>query len=69
MIASFDYAHPTFDEAALRAQRRHTEIDGRLNTHYVGAYWGYGFHEDGVQSALRVVERIGESSDVAMARR
>ena len=35
VIASFDYAHPTFDEAALRAQRRHTEIDGRLNTHYV----------------------------------
>ncbi|MBW4077200.1 MAG: FAD-dependent oxidoreductase [Acidobacteria bacterium] len=58
VIASFDYSHPIFDEAALQAQQRHSEIDGVLNTHFVGAYWGYGFHEDGVQSALRVVQRI-----------
>ena len=58
VIASFDYSHPVFDEAALRAQQRHHEIDGTLRTHYVGAYWGYGFHEDGVQSALRVTERV-----------
>lgn len=58
VLASFDYAHPVFDEAALRAQQRHHEIDGTMRTHYVGAYWGYGFHEDGVQSALRVVQRV-----------
>ncbi len=58
VLASFDYSHPIFDEAALRAQRRHDEIDGVLNTHFVGAYWGYGFHEDGVQSAIRVANRI-----------
>ncbi len=58
VIASFDYTHPVFDEAALRAQRRHQEIDGRHRTHFVGAYWGYGFHEDGVQSAHRVAARI-----------
>ncbi|MGB8196518.1 MAG: FAD-dependent oxidoreductase [Acidimicrobiales bacterium] len=69
IIASFDYAHPTLDEAALRAQRRHGEIDGRHKTHFVGAYWGYGFHEDGVQSALRVVERMRDADDVVMARR
>jgi predicted NAD/FAD-binding protein len=68
VIASFDYAHPTFDEAALRAQRRHGEIDGRLRSHYVGAYWGYGFHEDGVQSALRVVGGLLGVDDVVMAR-
>jgi predicted NAD/FAD-binding protein len=68
VIASFDYAHPTFDEGALRAQRRHDAIDGQLNTHFVGAYWGYGFHEDGVQSALRVIKRMRGADDVVMAR-
>lgn len=68
VIASFDYTHPTFDEAALRAQRRHGDIDGRLRTHFAGAYWGYGFHEDGVQSALRVVERMSRADEVVMAR-
>ncbi len=61
VLASCDYAHPVFDESALRAQQRHHEIDGTLRTHYAGAYWGYGFHEDGVQSALRVVERVNGS--------
>ena len=69
VIASFDYAHPTFDEAALRAQRRHGDIDGRLRTHFVGAYWGYGFHEDGVQSALRVAQRVRRADDIVMAGR
>jgi predicted NAD/FAD-binding protein len=68
VIASFDYTHPTFDEAALRAQRRHGEIDGRLNTHFVGAYWGYGFHEDGVQSALRVVRTMAGAHESVMSR-
>lgn len=68
VIASFDYSHPTFDEAAIRAQRRHDEIDGGLRTHYVGAYWGYGFHEDGVQSALRVVGSMSSADDAVMAR-
>jgi predicted NAD/FAD-binding protein len=68
VIASFDYAHPTFDLSALRAQRRHGEIDGAMRSHYVGAYWGYGFHEDGVQSAMRVVEGMLGADDVVMAR-
>lgn len=58
LLASFDYSHPVFDEAALRAQTRHHEIDGVRRTHFVGAYWGYGFHEDGVQSAMRVAQRV-----------
>jgi uncharacterized protein len=52
-------AHPVFTNAALAAQRRWGEISGVRRTHYCGAYWGYGFHEDGVQSALRVCERFG----------
>ena len=58
IIASYDYAHPVFDSAALHAQRRRNEIDGRLNTHYAGAYWGYGFHEDAVQSALTTTKLL-----------
>ena len=50
--------HPVYDSAALQAQRRRDEIDGHLNTHYAGAYWGYGFHEDAVQSALTTTRRL-----------
>ncbi len=59
VIASFDYAHPVFDSAAVAAQRRFAEIDGVDRVHYCGAWWGHGFHEDGVVSGLRVCERIG----------
>ena len=58
VIASFDYWHPVFDSAALQAQRLRHQVDGRLNTHYAGAYWGYGFHEDGVQSAIAATEPL-----------
>ncbi|MGO8871879.1 MAG: NAD(P)/FAD-dependent oxidoreductase [Acidimicrobiales bacterium] len=54
VLARFDYAHPVFDVAAIAAQRRHHELNGNRRTWYCGAYWGYGFHEDGVQSALAV---------------
>jgi uncharacterized protein len=54
IVASFDYAHPLLDARAIAAQQRYDEISGRRATWFCGAYWGYGFHEDGVQSALRV---------------
>jgi uncharacterized protein len=54
-----EFAHPVFTHAALAAQRRWGEASGVRRTHYCGAYWGHGFHEDGVQSALRVCERFG----------
>jgi uncharacterized protein len=63
IIRRFDYAHPVFSTAAVAAQARHAEISNRLRTHYCGAYWGWGFHEDGVQSALRVVEEIEAAKD------
>ena len=41
------------------AQARHEEISGVERSHFCGAYWGYGFHEDGVRSAVRVAEGLG----------
>jgi predicted NAD/FAD-binding protein len=55
------YHHPQFDGAALRAQRLRGAIDGRNRTHYCGAYWYDGFHEDGVESGLDVVRAIAEA--------
>ena len=49
-----EYAHPIFKKESVDAQKRHHEISGNNRTHYCGAYWGNGFHEDGVNSALTV---------------
>jgi predicted NAD/FAD-binding protein len=59
IIASMDYQHPVFNPATIAAQSRRTEISGVRNTSYCGAYWGYGFHEDGVRSAVEVCEALG----------
>jgi uncharacterized protein len=54
---TFEYAHPVFTPEGVLAQKRYREIGGiEKRTHYAGAYWGYGFHEDGVRSALRVCD-------------
>jgi predicted NAD/FAD-binding protein len=58
VLAEFEYQHPVFDLPALRAQRRRRDIQGARGIYFVGAYWGYGFHEDGVQSALEVARAI-----------
>ena len=58
ILARFDYAHPILDGSAIDAQRQHATIDGVGGIHYAGAYWRWGFHEDGIQSALRVVRSI-----------
>jgi len=59
VIASFNYAHPVFDRAAIVAQRRLPRVQGRNRTWFCGAWTGYGFHEDGLRSALNVVNAIG----------
>ena len=51
-IKAFNYHHPIFDNAAVKAQKELPKINGSNRTFYVGAYWGNGFHEDGVQSAI-----------------
>jgi predicted NAD/FAD-binding protein len=58
IIRRIQYAHPVYTAAAADAQRRHAEISGPNRTHYCGAYWGWGFHEDGHVSGLRVAERL-----------
>ncbi|HET7444244.1 MAG TPA: FAD-dependent oxidoreductase [Solirubrobacterales bacterium] len=59
VLRRFSYDHPMFTAAGVAAQARHAEISnaGR-RTHYCGAYWGWGFHEDGVVSALRACAGI-----------
>lgn len=52
------YEHPVYTLKTLSAQARWHEIDGVDRVHYCGAYWGHGFHEDGVVSALRVVAKL-----------
>lgn len=53
------FHHPVYDAGAIRAQQRWGEISGQDRTHYSGAYWFYGFHEDGLNSALRVARALG----------
>jgi predicted NAD/FAD-binding protein len=53
------FHHPIFTSDALDAHRRRSELSGRNRTSFCGAYWGYGFHEDGVRSALDAVARFG----------
>ncbi len=62
VIARWNYTHPVYSPAALAAQRRYAEINGRNRTYYCGAYWGNGFHEDGVNSALAVGRLFGRQS-------
>ncbi|HTX11020.1 MAG TPA: FAD-dependent oxidoreductase [Solirubrobacteraceae bacterium] len=59
VIQTMTYAHPVYTEAGVEAQRHIDQISGQRRTHFCGAYWGWGFHEDGVRSALRVAERFG----------
>ena len=59
VIRRIEYAHPVYTARGVAAQARHGEISGRRRTHFCGAYWGWGFHEDGVASAARVAERLG----------
>jgi predicted NAD/FAD-binding protein len=55
ILQVIDYQHPIFTERAVAAQKRHREINGMRRSYYCGAYWRYGFHEDGVVSALRAL--------------
>lgn len=58
ILGRFTYHHPVFSVGGFRAQRRISEISGARRTHYCGAWCGYGFHEDGVRSALRICEQL-----------
>jgi predicted NAD/FAD-binding protein len=59
VIGSFDYTHPLFDAGALAAQHELWRLQGVRNTWFCGSYFGYGFHEDALQSGLAVAEALG----------
>ncbi|MDV7402278.1 hypothetical protein RZS08_63230, partial [Arthrospira platensis SPKY1] len=59
------YHHPVFTDAGVRAQARRDEISGVNRTWYCGAYWSYGFHEDGVNSGLAVARGLLDHLAVA----
>ena len=63
VIRRIEYHHPVYTLESIAAQRRWAEISGVNRTHYCGAYWGYGFHEDGVNSALAVCRHFGRTLD------
>jgi uncharacterized protein len=60
VLRRIEYDHPVYTKAGVAAQARHGEISDRgRRTHFAGAYWGWGFHEDGVLSGLRVAAALG----------
>jgi predicted NAD/FAD-binding protein len=63
------YAHPLYTPESVAAQGRIDEVSGPRHTYYCGAYWRYGFHEDGVVSALTVAKKLGVTLDTPSRRR
>ena len=58
IMGEFDYAHPVFDLAAIRAQKSVAGLQGRQHTYFCGAWTGYGFHEDGLKSGLQAARLL-----------
>lgn len=59
VIRRMRYAHPEYSHASVAAQQRKPEIQGKDRVWYAGAYWGWGFHEDGMRSAVEVARALG----------
>lgn len=59
VLRTFDYEHPVFDVAAIQAQARVADIQGRDGVYFCGAWTRYGFHEDGLRSGMDVASRLG----------
>lgn len=60
IIKRMQYQHPLYTPASVAAQARQRELNGQLGTYYSGAWWGNGFHEDGVTSALAAIGHFRE---------
>lgn len=67
VIRRMSYEHPVFTRAAVAAQARHAEIDGLDRAYFCGAYWGFGFHEDGVASARAALDHFRETEHAQRA--
>ncbi len=61
ILKRMTYHHPLYTPEAIAAQQRHGEINGSTRTYYCGAYWGFGFHEDGVKSAMAACRALGRA--------
>jgi len=59
----FHYAHPVFDEGAVRAQARLPELQGQGNVWFAGAWARYGFHEDGLWSGLQAAKALEQAME------
>ena len=66
VIQRIIYHHPAYGPDSVAAQKRHAELNGRRRTWFCGAYWGYGFHEDGVRSALAVARCFGKDLETCI---
>ena len=60
VIGRYHYTHPLFDQRALDAQQQLWRLQGRRNTWFCGAYFGFGFHEDGLQAGLAAAESVAD---------
>jgi predicted NAD/FAD-binding protein len=67
VVQRLNYAHPVYTRATIAAQQRHAEINGINRSYYCGAYWGYGFHEDGVRSAIAACDAFTQHTGVPMS--
>lgn len=67
VVREFEFSHPAYTASSLAAQRRWKEVSGVRGVHFCGAYWGYGFHEDGVTSALNVASQFGIGMEACTA--
>jgi predicted NAD/FAD-binding protein len=65
ILGEYDYAHPVFDAAAIRAQHTIAGLQGQRDTYYSGAWLGYGFHEDGIKSGQAAARMVLESRQAA----
>ena len=61
------YHHPVYTHASVAAQARKAEIQGQRHSWFAGAYWGWGFHEDGIRSAVEVAAALGAGWGMAVA--
>ena len=68
ILREFTYHHPIFSAGSIKAQQQRGIICGQQHTHFAGAYWHSGFHEDGVRSAVEVAKKFGCSLETQSAK-
>ncbi|MEP6899712.1 MAG: dehydrogenase, partial [Rhodanobacter sp.] len=59
VLSRMRYHHPVYTRGSVTAQQRKQEIQGQRRTWFAGAYWGWGFHEDGIRSGVEVANALG----------